>query len=179
MSVLKPVYKAYEWYISRNLTPENMPKHVAIIMDGNRRFSKIQGNIDTIEGHKRGIGTLEKFLDWCVDLEIEIVTVYAFSIENFNRPENEVRGLMNLFKENFEGIAQNEKIHKNKVRIKAVGKRELLPEDVRKAIEIAEESTAAYDKRLVNIAIGYDGRLEIVDAIKKIVKEVEDGKVDC
>ncbi len=177
MSVLKPVYKAYEWYISRNLTRENLPKHVAIIMDGNRRFSKIQGNIDTIEGHKRGIGTLEKFLDWCVDLEIEIVTVYAFSIENFNRPENEVRGLMNLFKENFEGIAQNEKIHKNKVRIKAVGKRELLPEDVRKAIEIAEESTASYDKRLVNIAIGYDGRLEIVDAIKQIVKEVEDGKV--
>jgi tritrans,polycis-undecaprenyl-diphosphate synthase [geranylgeranyl-diphosphate specific] len=137
MSILKPVYRAYEWYISRNLKRENMPKHVAIIMDGNRRFSKIQGNIDTIEGHKRGIGTLEKFLDWCVDLEIEIVTVYAFSIENFNRPENEVRGLMNLFKENFEGIAQNEKIHKNKVRIKAVGKRELLPEDVRKAIEIA------------------------------------------
>jgi tritrans,polycis-undecaprenyl-diphosphate synthase [geranylgeranyl-diphosphate specific] len=178
MSILKPAYKAYEWYISRNLTPENMPKHVAIIMDGNRRFSKIQGNIDTIEGHKRGIGTLEKFLDWCVDLEIEIVTVYAFSIENFNRPENEVRGLMNLFKENFEGIAKNEKIHKNNVRIKAVGKMELLPEDVRKAIEIAEESTAAYDERLVNIAIGYDGRLEIVDAIKKIVKDVEEGNVD-
>ena len=126
---------------------------------------------------KEVIGTLEKFLDWCVDLEIEIVTVYAFSIENFNRPQNEVRGLMNLFKENFEGIAQNEKIHKNKVRIKAVGKRELLPEDVRKAIEIAEDSTAAYDKRLVNIAIGYDGRLEIVDAIKKIVKCVESGEI--
>jgi tritrans,polycis-undecaprenyl-diphosphate synthase [geranylgeranyl-diphosphate specific] len=177
MSILKPVYKAYEWYISRNLTPENMPKHVAIIMDGNRRFSKIQGNIGAIEGHKRGVGTLEKFLDWCVDLEIEIVTVYAFSIENFNRPENEVRGLMNLFKENFMGIAQNEKIHKNRVRIKAVGKMEILPEDVREAIEIAEQSTAAYDDRLVNIAIGYDGRLEIVDAIKKIVKEVGDGRV--
>jgi tritrans,polycis-undecaprenyl-diphosphate synthase [geranylgeranyl-diphosphate specific] len=177
MSILKPAYKAYEWYISRNLTPENMPKHVAIIMDGNRRFSKIQGNIGAIEGHKRGVGTLEKFLDWCVDLEIEIVTVYAFSIENFNRPENEVRGLMNLFKENFMGIAQNEKIHKNRVRIKAVGKMEILPEDVREAIEIAEQSTAAYDDRLVNIAIGYDGRLEIVDAIKKIVKEVGDGRV--
>ena len=176
MSILKPVYKAYEWYISRNLTPENMPKHVAIIMDGNRRFSKIQGNIGAIEGHKRGVGTLEKFLDWCVDLEIEIVTVYAFSIENFNRPENEVRGLMNLFKENFMGIAQNEKIHKNRVRIKAVGKMEILPEDVREAIEIAEKSTAAYDDRRVNIAIGYDGRLEIVDAIKKIAKEVGDGK---
>ena len=74
------------------------------------------------------------------------------------------------------GIAQNEKIHKNRVRIKAVGKMEILPEDVREAIEIAEKSTAAYDDRLVNIAIGYDGRLEIVDAIKKIAKEVGDGK---
>jgi undecaprenyl diphosphate synthase len=178
MSVLKPVYKAYEWYISRNLTPENMPKHVAIIMDGNRRFSKIQGNVDIIEGHKRGVNTLERVLDWCLDLGIEILTAYAFSIENFKRPENEVIGLMNIFKENFETIAKNKKVHKNEVRIKAVGKLELLPDDVREAIKIAEESTANYNKRLVNIAIGYDGRLEIIDAIKKISKDVQQGKMD-
>ena len=79
MSPLKPLYRLYEWYISRNLRSENMPKHVAIIMDGNRRYSKIQGNIDAIEGHKMGIGTLERVLDWCVDLDIEMVTAYAFS----------------------------------------------------------------------------------------------------
>jgi len=177
MSLLTPVYKLYEWYISRNLRPENMPKHVAIIMDGNRRFSKIQGNMDAVDGHKKGINTLESVLDWCVDLGIEIVTAYAFSTENFNRPPNEVKGLMNLFKENFEGIARNKKIHNNEVRVKAVGKLELLPDDVREAIRIAEESTANYNKRLVNIAIGYDGRMEIVDAIKKIVNEVENGKI--
>jgi tritrans,polycis-undecaprenyl-diphosphate synthase [geranylgeranyl-diphosphate specific] len=177
MSVLKPIYTVYEWYISRNLRPENMPKHVAIIMDGNRRYSRIQGSMDPIEGHRRGISTLERFLDWCVDLGIEIVTVYAFSTENFKRPKNEVEGLMNLFKENFESIAQNKKIHKNEVKIKAVGQLELLPDNVRTAIEIAEKSTSNYNKRLVNIAIGYDGRLEIVDAIKKIANEVQEGKI--
>jgi tritrans,polycis-undecaprenyl-diphosphate synthase [geranylgeranyl-diphosphate specific] len=177
MSALTPLYRLYEWYISRNLRPELMPKHVAIIMDGNRRFSKMQGNLGAVEGHKKGISTLERVLDWCVDLGIEIVTAYAFSTENFNRPPEEVEGLMQLFKENFEGIARNKKIHNNEVRVKAVGKLELLPEDVREAIRIAEKSTANYNKRLVNIAIGYDGRMEIIDAIKKIANEVQEGKI--
>ncbi|MDI6643459.1 MAG: polyprenyl diphosphate synthase [Methanobacteriaceae archaeon] len=178
MSILTPIYKVYEWYISRNLNPENMPKHIAIIMDGNRRYSRLQGQKEAIEGHKRGINTLESVLDWCVDLGIEIVTVYAFSTENFNRKPEEVEGLMRLFQENFEGIAKNRKIHDNQVKVKAVGQLDLLPENVRNAINIAEESTASYNKRLVNIAIGYDGRLEILDAIKKIAKEVKEGKLD-
>lgn len=178
MSLLKPLYTVYEWYISRNLRPENMPRHVALIMDGNRRYSKIQGNMNSIEGHKRGVNTLEKVLDWCIDLGIEIVTVYAFSIENFKRPPEEVEGLMKLFKYNFESIAQNKRIHKNEVKLKAVGKLELLPDDVREAIRVAEESTSKYNKRQVNIAIGYDGRLEIVDAMQKIADQVKDGKLD-
>ncbi|HNR25724.1 MAG TPA: polyprenyl diphosphate synthase [Methanobacteriaceae archaeon] len=178
MEILKPIYRLYEWYISRNLRPENLPKHVAIIMDGNRRFTKVQGNLNTIEGHKKGVDTLEKVLDWCIDLGIEIVTVYAFSTENFHRPAHEVQGLMQLFKKNFEEITNNQKIHKNQVQVRAVGKLELLPEDVRAAINKAEESTANYNQRRLNIAIGYDGRMEIVDAIKKIVKDVEVGKLD-
>ena len=110
---------------------------------------------------------------------IEIVTAYAFSTENFNRAPKEVEGLMKLFQREFEGIAKNPKIHKNEVRIKAVGNLNLLPENVREAIRIAEEATSSYDKRIVNIAIGYDGRMEIIDAIKKISKEVKDGKLDC
>jgi tritrans,polycis-undecaprenyl-diphosphate synthase [geranylgeranyl-diphosphate specific] len=178
MSPLKPLYALYEWYLSRNLRSENMPRHVAIIMDGNRRFSRIQGDMDPIEGHKKGVSTLEKVLDWCVDLGIEIVTIYAFSIENFNRPPQEVEGLMQLFKHNFETIAQNKRIHRNEVKLKAVGKLELLPDDVREAIRTAEESTGKYNKRQVNIAIGYDGRLEIVDAIKKLAYQVKEGKID-
>jgi tritrans,polycis-undecaprenyl-diphosphate synthase [geranylgeranyl-diphosphate specific] len=178
MSVLKPLYSAYEWYISRDLRPEDMPKHVAITMDGNRRYARIRRNMSPLDGHKHGKNTLEEFLGWCVDLEIEIVTVYAFSSKNFNRPQKEVQGLMKLFKENFEGIAKNKKIHEGEVRVKAVGQLDLLPDDVRKAIKIAETSTDSYDKMILNIAIGYDGRLEIVDTIKKISRKVKAGELD-
>lgn len=144
-----------------------MPKHVAIIMDGNRRFSKLQGNMDVVKGHEIGVDTLENVLDWSIELGIEIITVYAFSTENFNRPEHEVEGLMNLFVKNFKRLVTHEKIHKNEVKVKVVGRTELLPKNVKEAIEDAEEATKQYDKRLFNIAIGYDGRLEIIDSFKK------------
>ena len=171
------LYKLYEKRLMKELDPERMPKHVAIIMDGNRRYSKIQGNMEVIKGHEIGVDTLEKVLDWSIDLGIEIVTAYAFSTENFNRPQKEVEGLMDLFFKNFKKIVDHEKIHKNKVKVKVVGRTELLPDNVREAIREAEESTAMYDERLFNLAIGYDGRLEIVDAIKKIYKQVEDGEI--
>ena len=171
------LYKIYEWYISRNLKPEKMPKHVAIIMDGNRRYSKLQGNIDVVKGHEIGVNNLKKVLDWSIELGIEIITVYAFSTENFNRPEHEVEGLMKLFLINFKRLVTHEKIHKNEVKVKVVGKLDLIPENVREAIKEAEDATAQYDKRLLNIAIGYDGRLEIIDSFKKIIKDVQDGKI--
>lgn len=171
------LYQLYEWYITRDLKPEKMPKHVAIIMDGNRRYSKLQGNMDVVKGHEIGVDTLEKVLDWSIELGIEIITVYAFSTENFNRPQHEVEGLMNLFVKNFKRLVDHEKIHKNEVKVKVVGKTELIPESVREAIKEAEDATAHYDKRLFNIAIGYDGRLEIIDSIKKIIADVQAGKI--
>ena len=171
------LYRLYEWYITRGLDPEKMPKHVAIIMDGNRRYSKLQGNIDVVKGHEIGVDTLEKVLDWSIELGIEIITVYAFSTENFNRPTHEVEGLMNLFVKNFKRLVDHEKIHKNEVKVKVVGRTELIPENVREAIKEAEDATAKYDKRLFNIAIGYDGRLEIIDSFKKIIKEVQAGNI--
>ena len=147
-------------------------------MDGNRRYSKLQGNMNVIEGHKKGVSTLENVLEWCIDLGIEIVTVYAFSTENFNRPPQEVEGLMNLFVESFTDIATNKKIHKNKVRIKAVGKLELFPQEVRDAIKYAEDKTKDYDSHQINIALGYDGRVEIVDALKKIAEDIKSGKIE-
>jgi tritrans,polycis-undecaprenyl-diphosphate synthase [geranylgeranyl-diphosphate specific] len=177
MQPLKPVYKVYEWYLSRNLKPENMPHHIAIMMDGNRRYSRAMGN-KVIEGHKSGVNTLEKVLDWSIEFGVKIITVYSFSTKNFKRSKEEVEGLMKLFQKNFEAVSKNPKFHKNKVRVKAVGNLELLPDNVRGAIRTAEESTAQYDERRVNFAIGYDGRMEIVDAIKKISKEVEEGRLN-
>ena len=171
------IYRLYDWYISRDLDPNKMPKHVAIIMDGNRRFAKLQGNIDVLKGHEIGVDTLENVLDWSIELGIEIITVYAFSTENFNRPQNEVEGLMRLFVINFKRLVDHEKIHKNEVRVKVVGRTELLPDDVKEAITEAEEATKNYNKRFLNLAIGYDGRLEIIDSFKKIIKDVQEGKI--
>lgn len=171
------LYRLYEWYITRDLKPEKMPKHVAIIMDGNRRYSKLQGNIDVVKGHEIGVDTLEKVLDWSIELGIEIITVYAFSTENFNRPKHEVEGLMNLFVKNFKRLVDHPKIHNNEVKVKVVGKLDLIPESVRDAIKEAEDATAHYNKRLFNIAIGYDGRLEIIDSVKKIIEQVQAGEI--
>lgn len=172
------LYRFYEWNISRKLEKEKMPKHVAIIMDGNRRYSKIQGNIDVIKGHEKGVDTLERVLDWTIELGIEIITVYAFSTENFNRPEKEVNGLMDLFVKNFKRLVNHKKIHKNEVKVKAVGKLDLISPNVLEAIEEAEKATEQYTKRQLNIAIGYDGRQEIVDSVKKIIEEVQKGDLN-
>ena len=111
------IYDIYEWYLMKHLDSSNMPKHIAIIMDGNRRYSKIQGNIDVVKGHEMGVGTLEKLLDWSIDLGIKIITVYAFSTENFNRPKHEVEGLMDLFVKNFKRLVTHEKIHKYHIKV--------------------------------------------------------------
>ncbi len=171
------LYKIYEKRLLNELDPARMPKHVAIIMDGNRRYTKVQGNMEVTRGHELGVDTLEKVLDWSIDLGIEIVTAYAFSTENFNRSEKEVKGLMDLFVKNFKRIVNHEKIHRNKVRVKVVGRIELLPDDVREAIKEAEDATKDYHDRLFNLAIGYDGRLEIVDAVKKIYQKIEAGEL--
>ena len=89
---------------------QTLPDHIAIIMDGNRRYSKLQGNLDVVKGHEIGVDTLEKVLDWSIELGIEIITTYAFSTENFNRPKHEVEGLMNLFVVNFKRLVDHEKI---------------------------------------------------------------------
>jgi tritrans,polycis-undecaprenyl-diphosphate synthase [geranylgeranyl-diphosphate specific] len=171
------LYKIYEKRLLNELDPARMPKHVAIIMDGNRRYTKVQGNMEVTRGHELGVDTLEKVLDWSIDLGIEIVTAYAFSTENFNRSEKEVKGLMDLFVKNFKRIVNHEKIHRNKVRVKVVGRIDLLPDDVREAIKEAEDATKDYHDRLFNLAIGYDGRLEIVDAVKKIYQKIEAGEL--
>lgn len=171
------IYKLYDWYISKDLDPNKMPKHVAIIMDGNRRYAKLQRKKDVLKGHEIGADILENVLDWSIELGIEIITAYAFSTENFNRPKKEVEGLMKLFVINFKRLVDHEKIHKNEVRVKVVGRTELLPDEVKEAIHDAEEATKNYNKRVFNLAIGYDGRLEIIDSFKKIINEVQEGKI--
>lgn len=152
------------------------PNHIGIILDGNRRFAKRLMK-KPWEGHKYGYEKVKQLFEWCVKFGIKEVTLYCFSIQNFNRPKGEFNYLMNQFESAFNDVAADPKVHGNRVRIRAIGKVDLLPERVQKAIRKAEDETKKYNNYLVNIAIAYGGREEIVDAVKRIGRLIEEGKI--
>jgi len=154
-----------------------IPHHLAIIMDGNRRFAKEQG-INTVEGHKLGGEKLADVMEWCKETGIKILTVYAFSTENFQRSQKETTALMDLFVTNFYKLLSEKRIHQNKIRIRVFGQLSLLPPTVQKAAQEAMKSTKKYDSYFLNLAIGYGGREEIIQAIKKIAGDVKKEKLD-
>lgn len=155
---------------------QSVPNHVAMIMDGNRRFAEKLG-LNPIEGHALGRDKLEEVLDWCLELGIKIVTVYAFSTENIKRSADELKALLELFMESFRKAGDDKRVHKNKVKIKAIGRVDILPKEVQDAIKYAEERTKEYDNYHLNIAIAYGGREEIVQAVKRIANDVKNGKL--
>ena len=141
---LSPVYKIYEKRLERQIKKGHVPKHLAVIMDGNRRYAEDLGILPH-EGHVEGKSTLENLSDWCRNLGIKHMTVYAFSLENFDRDEKELSPLMDLFEESFKNAGDDPRVHDNKVRVRAIGHREMLPNKVVKAIEYAESKTKDYD----------------------------------
>ncbi len=155
---------------------EPVPRHLAIIMDGNRRFAEARG-LDVRNGHEKGRDTLEELLNWCLDLGIRILTVYALSTENLSRPSEEIEGLMDLFDRSLRQIAVDERVHRHRIRVRVIGNRELLAPHVREAIDIAEAATRDYSDYLYNVALGYGGRDEIVQAIRALAREVSEGKL--
>jgi tritrans,polycis-undecaprenyl-diphosphate synthase [geranylgeranyl-diphosphate specific] len=146
-------------------------------MDGNRRFARELG-IEPTEGHLKGKDKLEEVTDWCLEVGVKILTVFAFSTENLRRKTQEIDRLMQLFAENFRRAGDDERAHKHGIRVKAIGQRNLLPKDVQDAIAYAEEKTKNYDNYLFNIAVAYGSREEILRAIKNIADDVKDGKLD-
>ncbi len=176
-SVLSGIRERYEQSLLEDIKKEPLPNHIAVIMDGNRRFAK-QLNVSSDTGHLLGKEKLEDFLDWAYDIGIKIVTVFAFSTENFKRDSNEIEYLMDLYAGSFNDLILDQRITKNKIRVKMIGKTELLPENLKEAAERAEEYTKNFDKYLLNVAIAYGGREEILDAIKQISREVKSGKLD-
>ena len=153
-----------------------IPRHLAIIMDGNRRFAASHGLL-IVQGHVKGREKLEGLLDWCLEIGVRILTVYALSTENFNRPKEQVEELMALFEQGFKDVATDRRVHEHKIRVRAIGNREILPKNVRDAIDLAEAATRDYDQYFFNIAIAYGGREEILEAIRKLAREVEAGRL--
>ena len=174
---LSPVYKIYEKRLERQIRKGVVPKHLAVIMDGNRRYAEDLGILPH-EGHIEGKSTLENLSDWCRNLDIKHLTVYAFSLENFDRDEKELGPLMDLFEESFRNAGDDPRVHSNKVRVRAIGHREMLPEKVVEAIEYAESKTKDYSDFNYNLAVAYGGRQELVRSMEKIAKKVKKGEIE-
>lgn len=170
-------YSTYESMIEKEVASGEMPRHIAIIMDGNRRYAEEVLGADPLEGHKLGRKKLEEVLHWCLDLDIHIMTVYAFSTENFGREEHEVTYLMDLLEQSLYEFADDPEVHEKRVAIKVIGDMSMLPENVVKAADYALERTGSYTDNCLNMAIAYSGRQDIANAVRRIAGDVVDGKI--
>ena len=162
-----------------NLVPTepNVPKHVGIILDGNRRFAK-RLMLKPWKGHEWGAKKLEALVDWIKEFKvIKEVTLYCFSIENFQRPKEEFEYLMGLFKEGFEKFIKDKRIDEYKIKIRFIGRIAMFPQDVQDVMRRLMEKTKHYKNYIVNFAMAYGGRTEILDAVQQIATEVEEGKI--
>jgi tritrans,polycis-undecaprenyl-diphosphate synthase [geranylgeranyl-diphosphate specific] len=153
--------------------------HIAIIMDGNRRFSK-RLMLEPWKGHEYGAKKVKEIMDWCKDHKIKILTLYAFSYENFNRPKKEYNYLMDLFLKEFDDvISQKDDINKKGLRINFIGRTELFSQKVQEKMKEIIDMTKNNGVFTVNFAMAYSGRMELVDAFKKMVKSgIKEEQID-
>lgn len=155
----------------------NVPRHLGIIPDGNRRWAKARG-LPAFKGHEEGLKKFEQILDWCQELGIKMVTLYTLSQENLSRSKDEVDFLLKLIKKHLQKFTKDEKVHKNKVRLRVIGDLESLPKDVIDSAKEAMEATKNYSNYFLNLAVAYGGRAEIVDAAKKIAIQAKENKIN-
>ncbi|MEM3584466.1 MAG: polyprenyl diphosphate synthase, partial [Nitrososphaerales archaeon] len=171
------IYKIYEKYLRNQISKAEAPKHVGIILDGNRRWAEANSYPRWL-GHRFGAEKAEKLLEWCNELGIKTLTLYVLSVENLQRSPDEVKELFALIEEKLRCLIQDERIHKHRIRVKALGKIELLPDSIKELLTKIEKATENYDEHFLNIAIAYGGRLEIIDVIKSIAEKVKKGEID-
>ena len=144
------------------------PNHVAIILDGNRRFAK-KLVLEPWKGHELGAGKVEKLLDWASEIGIKELTLYVLSVENLeSRPKNELEYLFKLFRKEFRNLSK-EKIEKNKIKIRFIGNLSLLPADLAEQCKKLEAKTEKNNNFIINFCLAYGGRQELVEAVKKII----------
>lgn len=153
-----------------------IPRHVAIIMDGNGRWAAARG-LPRVEGHRRGVEALRRTLRAAGEIGIQFITIFSFSSENWSRPASEIRDLMGLLRR----FIRNDlaELHKNGIRIRVIGERDNLDADVRRLLEEAEELTRNNDRLTLVVAFNYGARQEIAGAVRRIAEEVAAGKLDA
>ena len=163
-AVKRVVYPAYEARLVRHLPAERLPKHVGVMLDGNRRWAKAVG-ADAAAGHRAGAANISPFLEWCEELGIEVVTLWLLSTDNLNRPRKELDPLLRIIEEVVQELAAS-----SRWRINPVGALDLLPDRTAATLKEAAASTREVDGVLVNVAVGYGGRREIADAVRSLLQ---------
>jgi undecaprenyl diphosphate synthase len=174
LSVVQP--GSQEEALARQVNFDRLPQHVAVIMDGNGRWAA-QRHLPRVEGHRAGIDSVRDIVETAARLDIKVLTLYAFSVENWKRPVTEVSTLMMLLKRYLR--LELNTLLRNNIRFRVIGRAEELAPDIRRELKMAEEKTAANSGMLFNIALNYGGRAEIVYAVKRILAAgIAPGDVD-
>ncbi|HEY6935234.1 MAG TPA: isoprenyl transferase [Marmoricola sp.] len=163
--VRRVLYPAYESRLARRLPPDRLPKHVGVMLDGNRRWARAVG-ADSAHGHRAGAANIEPLLGWCEEVGVEVVTLWLLSTDNLNRPPAELEPLLDIIGEAVQALAEQ-----RRWRLHPVGALDLLPAAVTARLKAAEEATSDVDGLLVNVAVGYGGRREIADAVRALLHE--------
>ena len=164
-----PLYWLYERRLSSALHGGRLPRHVGVIMDGNRRFAR-RLDVDVKAGHDYGAQKAQEFLDWCLELRIPHVTIWGFSSENRGRDDQEVAHLHELFYRQATGLLNDPRLHRNRVRVRIIGDIEDFPAKAKDALRAIEQATLEYDGLNLNLALGYGGREEIAAAVRGLLK---------
>jgi len=164
-AVRRRLYPAYEARVVKALPPDEIPKHVGVMLDGNRRWAKAVGR-DTAHGHRTGAANIEPLLDWCEEVGVEVVTLWLLSTDNLNRRPEELEPLLEIIEEAVLTLAEE-----RRWRLHPVGALDLLPSGTTSVLKQAADSTRDVDGLLVNIAVGYGGRREIADAVRSLLAE--------
>ncbi|MEU6364510.1 isoprenyl transferase [Streptomyces sp. NPDC046931] len=160
--------RLYARRVEGHLDHAQVPKHIGVIMDGNRRWAKAAGST-TAQGHQAGADKIEEFLGWCAETDVEVVTLWLMSTDNLNRPKEELVPLLGIIADTVRSLAAD-----GRWRVHHVGALDLLPAHVQTALKGAEETTAHIDGILVNVAVGYGGRQEIADAVRSMILDAHD-----
>ncbi len=168
--VKRPFYSLYLRRLRVKSQSWKRPNHLGVIMDGNRRFARQAGFASAIAGHRLGADKLHEVLHWCHETGVPVVTVWCFSLENFQRSTQEVEDLLGLFEDKTRAMADGGQVHEHRIRLRFIGRLELLPESLRREIRRVEEATCGYDRLQLNIAMAYGGREEIADAFRRHIK---------
>jgi len=155
----------------------SVPKHIGIIMDGNRRFSK-RLMLKPWKGHEWGAKKVRNVLEWCKDFDIKELTLYTFSVQNFNRPKEEFDYLMDIFRTNFDQLKDDKRVKELCIKVNVIGRLWMFPKDIQEKMQAVMDKTKDNQKYVLNFAMAYGGREEVIDATKKIAQEVKNGTLD-